>query len=289
MPIPTQQRFWPDARPLTERLGKDFFLHLPQTAGVYLMRNSERTVLYIGKAKNLRRRLCSYRVANPDRMARRTLRLLQQVASIEWEECPDESAALRRESELLKTLKPRFNRAGVWPSKPRFILWRHQGDVFELALRECPAQECRGLGPFGGAGVSVFRTLVRLLWCQFHPGSGLAHLPAGWLEGRHGDWVHYHSIHAERIQEAVDRLEQLGLGHPSHFQEWLLPVNAPFEQPLRDSDLETLSSVFTRPLLLSHGDSLSIPETSSVPEPLAPATLQCFFGSESPIFNPTIS
>src|SRR6185369_6625250 len=104
------------------------FLQLPQTPGIYLMRDRSATVLYVGKAKNLRKRVCSYRVANPERMARRTLRLLRLVEKIDWEEYADEASALRRESELLLMLKPRFNRAGVWRGPPRFLVWRFFDD-----------------------------------------------------------------------------------------------------------------------------------------------------------------
>src|SRR3977135_3680562 len=96
-----QSRLFPDPQPLVERLGHDFCRQLPQTPGVYLMRNRAAEVLYVGKAKNLRKRVCSYRVANPERMARRTLRLLRLVEHIGWEECSDEHSALQRESELL--------------------------------------------------------------------------------------------------------------------------------------------------------------------------------------------
>src|SRR5579862_411211 len=129
-----QQRFWPDAQPLVERLGRDFFRRLPETAGVYLMRDKTESVLYVGKAKNLRHRLESYRVANPERMARRTLRLLRLVRGITWEECADEAAALNRESELLVEIKPRFNRAGIWRGARRFIAWRSGMGGLELAV-----------------------------------------------------------------------------------------------------------------------------------------------------------
>src|SRR5947209_6768386 len=115
-----QLLLFPDPRPLVERFGSDFFRQAPECAGVYLMRGAGETVLYVGKAKNLRKRLGSYRVANPDRMPRRRLRLLRAVVKIELQECADESAALAREAELLRTLRPRFNRAGTWPGTPRF-------------------------------------------------------------------------------------------------------------------------------------------------------------------------
>src|SRR6266481_1825131 len=119
-----QQLMFPDPQPLVERLGREFFQTIPSCPGVYLMRDGAGTVLYVGKAKNLRKRLTSYRVANPDRMPRRHLRLLRAVEWIELEECASESSALARESHLLRSLRPRFNRAGTWPGSPRFLLWR---------------------------------------------------------------------------------------------------------------------------------------------------------------------
>jgi excinuclease UvrABC nuclease subunit len=76
-------------------------------------------VLYVGKARNLRRRLSAYRVANPERLPRRIIRLLHQVTRIEFDECPDERTARHREELLIAVLSPKFNRAGkVWPLDP---------------------------------------------------------------------------------------------------------------------------------------------------------------------------
>ena len=131
-----QMLLFADPRPLVEQLGAQFFLQAPQRPGVYLMRDGNGEVLYVGKAKNLRRRLVCYRVANPDRMPRRHLKMLRAVRRIEVEECPDETAALARESELLRTLQPRFNRAGVWPAKQRFFSWNTTPESFVIAVGE---------------------------------------------------------------------------------------------------------------------------------------------------------
>lgn len=103
-------------KPLVERFGEEFFRQLPKTPGVYFLCGPGEGVLYDGKAKNLRKRLGSYRVANPERLPRRIIRLLHRVTRIEWDECVDESAARFREELLIAVLQPRFNAAGkVWP------------------------------------------------------------------------------------------------------------------------------------------------------------------------------
>ena len=107
----------PDPRPLDERLGSAFFREAPRSPGVYLMRDAADRVLYVGKAKDLRQRLNHYRVANPDRMARRHLRMVRHVSRIEFQLCANEADALRQEARLIRTLRPKFNRAGTWPAR----------------------------------------------------------------------------------------------------------------------------------------------------------------------------
>lgn len=99
-------------KPLVERFGEEFFRTLPANPGVYLFCGDAEGVLYVGKAKNLRKRLSSYRVANPERLPRRIVRLLFRVRRIEWDECPSEELAVHREEQLICTLNPQFNRAG---------------------------------------------------------------------------------------------------------------------------------------------------------------------------------
>jgi len=179
-----QMLLFPDARPLVDKLGPSFFRSLPERPGVYLMRDAADAVLYVGKAKNLRKRLGSYRVANPDRLPRRHLRLLRAVARIELQECPDEASALARETELLRALKPKFNRAGTWPATPRFLVWRQIEETLELAVTEQTEAGWEAVGPMGIAAWLLRNSLARLLWCALHPADGPLRWPCGWLEGR---------------------------------------------------------------------------------------------------------
>src|ERR1043166_1957297 len=178
----------PDPRPLVERLGLEFFRQAPQCPGVYLMRDAAETVLYVGKARNLRQRLSSYRVANPDRLRRRHLRLLRAIARIELQPCPDESSALAREAELLRALRPRFNRIGTWPGPPRFLAWRVTDAGLDLVVTTSVESGWLFHGPFRASASGLHAALFRLLWCAVHPGQGVLGMPQGsfdaWSDGQ---------------------------------------------------------------------------------------------------------
>ena len=94
---------------------------LPDKPGIYEFLDNYGNIIYVGKAKNLKKRLASYRVANPERFSRRMIRLLHRVTRIEWDECADDSAARFREELLIAVLQPKFNVAGkTFPRGPSF-------------------------------------------------------------------------------------------------------------------------------------------------------------------------
>jgi excinuclease ABC subunit C len=82
--------------------------HLPESPGVYLWRDDEGTVLYVGKAKRLRSRVRSY-VAADHADSMKTRALMQQVQSVETIIVPNEEAALILEANLIKEHHPRYN------------------------------------------------------------------------------------------------------------------------------------------------------------------------------------
>ena len=82
--------------------------HLPESPGVYLWKDADGTVLYVGKAKRLRSRVRSY--ANADSLdSPKTYALLRQVAVVDTIVVPSEAHALILEANLIKEHKPRFN------------------------------------------------------------------------------------------------------------------------------------------------------------------------------------
>lgn len=82
-------------------------IQIPSEPGVYLMRDSEDAIIYIGKAKNLKNRVRSYFVGTQDNY--KTQRLVAQISDIEFVVTDTEGEAFLLESNLIKRHRPRFN------------------------------------------------------------------------------------------------------------------------------------------------------------------------------------
>ena len=95
----------PDPRPGPADKVKTF----PTTPGVYLMKDDRGTVIYVGKAKNLRSRAGNYflkeAAENP-----RTRELVKHIVDVEFIPCDTEVDALLKEARLIKDIRPRFNK-----------------------------------------------------------------------------------------------------------------------------------------------------------------------------------
>lgn len=87
---------------------KEKLKRTPQNPGVYLMKNAERTVIYVGKAKNLKNRLTSY-FTGLDSHTRKTALLVSQVDDFDYIITDTEKEALILEGNLIKKHMPRFN------------------------------------------------------------------------------------------------------------------------------------------------------------------------------------
>lgn len=81
-------------------------LKAPETSGVYLWRNPQETVIYVGKAKNLKNRLSSYFSGRKDI---KTRLLISRAASIEYITTANEYEAFLLENNLIKKYTPRYN------------------------------------------------------------------------------------------------------------------------------------------------------------------------------------
>ena len=87
--------------------GKTFAAKLPTRPGVYLMRDAEGQALYVGKARNLRKRVASYFDARPK--VERIMNMVARIERIEISLTRTEGEALLLENEWIKSLRPRYN------------------------------------------------------------------------------------------------------------------------------------------------------------------------------------
>jgi len=91
------------------KFGADLLKELPAAPGVYLFRDATGEVLYAGKAKDIRRRVQSYRNAGRRKAHRKMRALVRAASTLEVREQASERDALLLENELIRTLRPRYN------------------------------------------------------------------------------------------------------------------------------------------------------------------------------------
>src|SRR3989339_284776 len=81
---------------------------IPHSPGVYKFLNEKKEILYIGKAKDLRKRVANY-FRNADDRGVLIQKMLEQADDIAWVETNSEIEALILEDNLIKEIMPRYN------------------------------------------------------------------------------------------------------------------------------------------------------------------------------------
>ena len=154
----------PDALPTSPLKGAEriaaYLKTLPDAPGVYRMMNAAGEVLYVGKAKNLKKRVSSY--AQGRVHSDRLTRMVAETAEMLFVTTASETEALLLESNLIKRLKPRYNVSYRDDKSFPNILLR-EDHPFPQLLKHRGAKTMKGVyfGPFASAG-AVNRTLNTL-------------------------------------------------------------------------------------------------------------------------------
>jgi excinuclease ABC subunit C len=133
----------------------------PTSPGVYRMLNAASDVLYVGKAKNVRKRLSSYARVNAPLPAR-ILRMIAATVNVEIVSTTTETEALLLEANLIKQLRPRFNvQLRDDKSFPYILITGDHWAPQILKHRGAQSRPGRYFGPFASAG-AVNRTITAL-------------------------------------------------------------------------------------------------------------------------------
>ncbi|MDQ0435793.1 excinuclease ABC subunit C [Kaistia dalseonensis] len=135
----------------------DFVTRLPNAPGVYRMFDRNGTVLYVGKARNLKKRVTSY--TRIGMQSNRIIRMIQQTATMEFVTTRTETEALLLEANLIKRLRPRFNVLLRDDKSFPYILITGDHEAPQLVKhRGARARKGDYFGPFASAG-AVGRTV----------------------------------------------------------------------------------------------------------------------------------
>jgi excinuclease ABC subunit C len=134
--------------------------HAPHSPGVYRMLNAANDVLYVGKAKNVKKRLSSY--ARPTGHVMRIARMIAATVTVEIVSTATETEALLLEANLIKQLRPRFNvLLRDDKSFPYILLTGDHWAPQIVKHRGAQSRPGRYFGPFASVG-SVNRTITAL-------------------------------------------------------------------------------------------------------------------------------
>jgi excinuclease ABC subunit C len=97
-----------------KKFGACYFASLPTTPAVYRIYNEQDELIYVGKAKNLRRRLGQYRNAKRRKKHHKMRKIVGEAAKIEYDLFPSDHEACLAELRLIQERRPKWNLAGAF-------------------------------------------------------------------------------------------------------------------------------------------------------------------------------
>jgi hypothetical protein len=182
MMMPADEQLFPAPRTLEDNLGRDLFDGMPQRPGIYRFYDGAGSLLYVGKASNLRKRLATYRRARAGRVPRKTGELVSRIRRIETEVHDTASEALIAENRWIRAGRPPYNHANKHTETYYYVLIDFEDEAFRFRLtmnpdRQEPSALC--FGCFKGH-IRVRRmlgSLLRLLWLALNGATSPHFLP----------------------------------------------------------------------------------------------------------------
>lgn len=153
---------------MNEKLSRQI-KNLPASFGVYLLKNPKNKVIYVGKAKNLKKRV-SYYFRNFSSLEPRIASLIKKVKGLDFLKTSSELEALILEANLIKEYRPRYNVCLIDDKQYPFLVIDESQKFPGLVIsRSRKPGQC--FGPYRGAGrlklaLKVLRDLFPLRICQ---------------------------------------------------------------------------------------------------------------------------
>jgi len=134
---------------------RDSIKFFPMSPGLYFMKDSAGTVLYIGKAGNLRSRVASYFQPSADIVSNRgpkIAEMLTKVAAVDYIETKDEVEAVLNEARLIKDIRPPYNSDLTDDKTFPYLEIAIRDDFPGVYITRKPMGKSRLFGPFANVG-----------------------------------------------------------------------------------------------------------------------------------------
>src|SRR5678815_227189 len=125
-------------RDFDRKFGAKFLESLPDSPGVYLVYDQKDELIYVGKAKNLKRRLAQYRNTVRRKKHRRMRGIVKEACRIEIQRAETDLDACLAEAKLIQKQRPRWNIVGAYSFLYPMIGIRETNGDIEFCLTTTP-------------------------------------------------------------------------------------------------------------------------------------------------------
>lgn len=202
---------------------------LPDSPGVYMYFDSEGKIIYVGKAKRLKRRVSSY--FNRVHSVARTNILVKNIHDMKYVVVDSEEDALHLENSLIKEHKPRYNVLLKDDKSYPWICVTNEPYPRVFLTRETPSRGAKFYGPYSNVGVA--RTVIELIR-ELYPIRTCRHVitPEVVERGKLSLCLQYHIknckgcckgyISIEEYKKYVDEIRQILNGNTQQLCDYLV-------------------------------------------------------------------
>ena len=224
---------------------------LPDTPGVYIYYDAAGTVIYVGKAKNLKRRVSSYFNRTHDVL--RTNLLVRNIADMKYIVVPTEQDALNLENSMIKEYKPRYNVLLKDDKSYPWIVVTNELYPRVFLTRQHIRDGSRYYGPY--TNTAVARTVLELI-SELYPvrTCRIPITPEYIAKGKGRLCLQYHikrcrgcctgEIDSKTYQGYIDRIRQILRGETQELMNYLRTEMEQLASELRFEEAQELKDAY---------------------------------------------
>ena len=224
---------------------------LPDSPGVYMYFDSEEKIIYVGKAKRLKRRVSSY--FNRVHSVARTNILVKNIHDLKYIVVDSEEDALHLENSLIKEHKPRYNVLLKDDKSYPWICVTNELYPRVFLTRETPSRGAKYYGPYSNVGVA--RTVIELIR-ELYPIRTCRHvITQDTIErGKIGLCLQYHiknckgcctgNISVDDYRKYIDEIRQILSGNTQQLCDYLVDEMGRLASELKFEEAQIIKEKF---------------------------------------------